>query len=48
MRNLLEKLKQQNHVTTTENIGRAMIRVAANRYSKRVLENIDINMLGET
>jgi uncharacterized protein YbjT (DUF2867 family) len=37
-----------NHVTTTENVGRAMIRVAANGYSKRVLENTDINVLGET
>jgi hypothetical protein len=34
-----------NHVTTTENIGRAMIRVAAKGYSKRVLENTDINTL---
>lgn len=37
-----------NHVTTAENLGRAMIRVAANGYSKRVLENTDINVLGET
>ena len=37
-----------NHVTTAENIGRAMIRVAANGYSKRVLENTDINVLGAT
>jgi uncharacterized protein YbjT (DUF2867 family) len=37
-----------NHVTTAKNIGRAMIRVAANGYSKRVLENTDINALGET
>jgi uncharacterized protein YbjT (DUF2867 family) len=37
-----------NHVTTTENVGRAMIRVAANGYFKRVLENTDINVLGET
>src|SRR5664280_243776 len=36
-----------NHVTTTENIGRAMIRVAAKGYSKRVLENTDINVLGK-
>jgi hypothetical protein len=33
------------HVTTTENIGRAMIQVAASGYSKRVLENPDINLL---
>jgi uncharacterized protein YbjT (DUF2867 family) len=31
------------HVTSTENVGRAMIRVALNGYSKRVLENADIN-----
>jgi hypothetical protein len=31
------------HVTTTENVGRAMIRVAASGYSKQVLENPDIN-----
>jgi uncharacterized protein YbjT (DUF2867 family) len=34
-----------NHVTTTENVGRAMIRAAALGYSKRVLENPDINVL---
>lgn len=33
------------HVTTTENVGRAMIRVAAEGYSKRALENSDINAL---
>jgi uncharacterized protein YbjT (DUF2867 family) len=33
------------HVTTTENVGRAMIQVAASGYSKRVLENPDINTL---
>jgi len=33
------------HVTTTENVGRAMIEVAAGGYSKRVLENRDINAL---
>jgi uncharacterized protein YbjT (DUF2867 family) len=33
------------HVTTTENVGRAMIRVAATGYAKRVLENPDINAL---
>lgn len=33
------------HVTTTENMGRAMIRVAAEGYGKRVLENPDINAL---
>ena len=37
-----------NHVTTTENVGRAMIQVAAQGYSKRVLENTDINVLQET
>jgi uncharacterized protein YbjT (DUF2867 family) len=33
------------HVTTTENVGRAMIEVAAAGYSRRVLENSDINLL---
>lgn len=37
-----------SHVTTTENVGRAMIQVAANGYDKRVLENTDINGLGQT
>ncbi|HEY3745591.1 MAG TPA: hypothetical protein VGL17_05075 [Gemmatimonadaceae bacterium] len=31
------------HVTTAENIGRAMIAVSIGRYPKRVLENPDIN-----
>jgi uncharacterized protein YbjT (DUF2867 family) len=31
------------HVTTVENIGRAMIAVSIGRYPKRVLENPDIN-----
>ena len=34
-----------SHVTTTANVGRAMIQVAANGYSKHVLENQDINSL---
>jgi uncharacterized protein YbjT (DUF2867 family) len=33
------------HLTTTENVGRAMIQVAATGYSKHVLENPDINVL---
>jgi uncharacterized protein YbjT (DUF2867 family) len=33
------------HLTTTVNVGRAMIRVAASGYPKRVLENNDINAL---
>ena len=33
------------HVTTTENVGRAMIRVAADGCAKRVLENPDIHAL---
>jgi uncharacterized protein YbjT (DUF2867 family) len=33
------------HVTTAENIGRAMINVATTRYPRRVLENVDINAL---
>ena|SRR2546423_4365637 len=35
------------HVTTAENLGRAMIEVAANGYQKRVLENADINALAQ-
>jgi uncharacterized protein YbjT (DUF2867 family) len=37
-----------SHVTTTANVGRALIQVAANGYSKRVLENQDINALAVT
>ena len=37
-----------HHVTTTANVGRAMIRVAATGYSKHVLENPDINVLAVT
>ena len=33
------------HVTTAENLGRAMIAVATSGYQKRVLENADINAL---
>lgn len=33
------------HVTTTEAVGRAMLRVAEAGYSSRVLENRDINAL---
>jgi uncharacterized protein YbjT (DUF2867 family) len=33
------------HVTTTENLGRAMIAVAAKGYPRRVLENADINLV---
>jgi uncharacterized protein YbjT (DUF2867 family) len=35
------------HVTTTENVGRAMIEVAVRGYETRVLENPDINRLAE-
>jgi uncharacterized protein YbjT (DUF2867 family) len=35
------------HVTTVENIGRAMIAVARSGYPKRVLENADINAIGD-
>ena len=35
-----------SHVTTAENVGRAMIAVAATGYQKRVLENVDINAIG--
>lgn len=34
------------HMTTSENLGRAMIAAAINGYPKRVLENADINKLG--
>ena len=33
------------HVTTLENVGRAMIAVAANGYERRILENTDINAI---
>lgn len=39
---LLERVAS-SHVTTGENIGRAMINVAADGYPKRILENTDIN-----
>jgi uncharacterized protein YbjT (DUF2867 family) len=42
----LTKLLASTHMTTTVNLGRAMIAVAAGGYSKRVLENVDINRLG--
>jgi uncharacterized protein YbjT (DUF2867 family) len=35
-----------SHVTTTENVGRAMIEIAASGYGARILENRDINELG--
>ena len=35
------------HVTTSEHIGRAMIEAATSGYSKRVLENEDINALAD-
>ncbi|HWN18165.1 MAG TPA: hypothetical protein VNO19_04535 [Gemmatimonadales bacterium] len=43
---LLKRLAAR-HVTTTENVGRAMIEVAAAGYPRRVLENPDINLLAE-
>jgi hypothetical protein len=36
-----------NYLTTTENVGRAMIRVAAGGYEKRHLESSDINALAQ-
>jgi uncharacterized protein YbjT (DUF2867 family) len=36
------------HMTTSENMGRAMIAVAVGGYAKRILENVDINRLGST
>jgi uncharacterized protein YbjT (DUF2867 family) len=44
----LVKLLLPRHVTTTVNVGRAMIRAAASGYSKHVLENPDINALAGT
>ena len=41
---LLKRLMPK-HVTTAVNMGRAMIEVAAQGYTKRVLENPDINSL---
>jgi uncharacterized protein YbjT (DUF2867 family) len=41
---LLRRLAPK-YVTTTENVGRAMIRVAASGYSKRIIESHDINEL---
>lgn len=35
------------HMTTAENLGRAMIAVAITGYSSRVLENVDINKFGD-
>jgi uncharacterized protein YbjT (DUF2867 family) len=34
------------HVTTSENVARAMIAIAVSGYTKRILENADINALG--
>lgn len=36
-----------SHVTTAENLGRAMIEVAERGYRSRILENADINRIGE-
>jgi hypothetical protein len=41
---LLRRLAPR-HLTTTRNIGRAMIRAADSGYSKRIMENSDINLL---
>jgi uncharacterized protein YbjT (DUF2867 family) len=41
---LLERVAP-THVTTSENLGRAMIEAAAAGYPKRILENADINAL---
>ena len=42
---LLKKVAGK-HMTTSENVARAMIAVAERGYSKRILENTDINSLG--
>ena len=44
---LLKKVASK-HMTTSENLARAMIAVAERGYSKRILENADINALGGT
>ena len=44
---LLKKVAAK-HMTTSENLARAMIAVAERGYSKRILENADINALGGT
>lgn len=36
-----------SHITTSVNVGRAMIRVAANGYDRHILENTDINSLAQ-
>jgi uncharacterized protein YbjT (DUF2867 family) len=41
----LLRILAPRHVTTTENLGLAMIEVAANGYSKRILSTEDINRL---
>ena len=40
---LLAKLLMPKHVTTTERVGKAMLRVAKQGYAKNILENPDIN-----
>ena len=44
---LFPALRRQfsEHVTTTVNVGKPMIRVALSGYSKRILETHDIDML---
>jgi len=42
---LLLKGRFPKYVTTTEQLGRAMIRVARNGHSKPILESVDINQL---
>jgi hypothetical protein len=39
----LLKLLFLNYVTTTEHLGRAMLRVAQHAFAKRILEARDIN-----
>jgi hypothetical protein len=41
----LLKAMLPNYVTTTEQVGRAVLKVARTGYPKRVLENKDINSL---
>jgi hypothetical protein len=40
---LVVKLVAPKHITTTEHIGQAMLRIARNGFPKKVLGNQDIN-----
>jgi hypothetical protein len=44
----LLKLFLPRHVTTTENVGRAMLKVAKHGASKNILENADIDEIARS